>query len=66
MVAEVRGRLSRESALEFAPRSGLLPQITPVNGLAKQGFFATGNWFYRIGVFCEILHRKMLDPNNIL
>jgi hypothetical protein len=43
-----------------------LPQITSANGLAKQGFSATGKWFYRIGVFCGILHRKMLDPNNLL
>jgi len=43
-----------------------LPQITPVNGLAKQGFSATGKWFYRIGVFCGILHRKIINSNNLL
>jgi hypothetical protein len=41
-------------------------QITPANGLAKQGFSATGKWFYRIEVFCGILHRKILDSANPL
>ena len=41
-------------------------QITSANGLAKQGFSATGKWFYRIGVFCGILHRKIIDSNNLL
>jgi hypothetical protein len=50
----------------FVAGDSLRPQITPVNGLAKQGFFATGKWFYRTGVFCGILRRKMLDTNNIL
>jgi hypothetical protein len=44
----------------------VLPQITPVNGLAKQGFSATGKWFSRIGVFYGILRRKILDSNNLL
>jgi hypothetical protein len=43
-----------------------VPQITPVNGLAKQGFSATRKWFYRIGVFCGILRCKILDSNNLL
>jgi hypothetical protein len=43
-----------------------LPQITSANALAKQGFSATGKWFYRIGVFCGILHRKIIDSNNLL
>jgi hypothetical protein len=49
-----------------ATGGGPLPQITSANGLAKQGFSATGNWFYRIGVFCGILHRKILDSSNLL
>jgi hypothetical protein len=43
-----------------------LPQIASANGLAKQGFSATGKWFYRIGVFCGILRCKILDSNNLL
>ena len=56
----------RRKRLDLAAKGGLLPQITPVNGLAKQGFSATGKWFYRIGVFCGILHRKIIDSNNLL
>lgn len=52
--------------LDLAAKGDLFPQITPVNGLAKQGFSATGKWFYRIGVFCGILHRKIIDSNNLL
>jgi hypothetical protein len=56
----------RRKRLDLAAKGGLLPQITPVNGLAKQGFSATGKWFYRIEVFFEILHRKIIDSNNLL
>jgi len=61
-----RARLKTVGSSRRLGRGGPLPQITPANGLAKQGFSATGKWFYRIGVFCGILHRKILDSNNLL
>jgi hypothetical protein len=63
----IHGRGGRPSeASRRRGRRSLLLQITPVNGLAKQGFSATGKWFYRIEVFFEILHRKIIDSNNLL
>ena len=62
-----RARLkTRRKRLDLAAKGGLLPRITPVNGLAKQGFSATGKWFYRIGVFCGILRCKIIDSSNLL
>jgi hypothetical protein len=43
-----------------------LAQITSASGLAKQGFLATGKCFYRIGVICGMLRRKILDSINLL
>ena len=51
---------------EFAAASRHLPQSTPDNGLAKQSFFATGKRFYRMGVICGRLRRKILDSDNVL